>query len=150
MEVPMTMSVTSSAFAEGGTIPRQYTCDGADVSPPLRVANAPSDAAELALLVEDPDAPRGTFVHWVAWGIDPARPELDSGTEPPGAGTNGFGRRSYGGPCPPRGKPHRYVFTVYALSAPAALPSGASAEALRRAIEGKVLAAASLTGHYGR
>jgi Raf kinase inhibitor-like YbhB/YbcL family protein len=146
----MTITVSSSAFAEGGTIPRRYTCDGDDVSPPLAVSGLPSGVRELALLVEDPDAPSGTFVHWVAWGIDPAKPALAEGAAPAGSGRNGFGRRGYGGPCPPRGSNHRYVFTVFALSRPTTLPAGASADDLRTAIKGAVLAEGKLTGRYAR
>jgi Raf kinase inhibitor-like YbhB/YbcL family protein len=100
--------------------------------------------------VEDPDAPRGTFVHWVAWAIDPAEPTLAEGSAPAGSGVNGFGRSGYGGPCPPRGSTHRYVFTVFALSRPSGLRPGASADDLRNAIKGAVLAEGTLTGRYGR
>jgi Raf kinase inhibitor-like YbhB/YbcL family protein len=149
-ESAMTITVSSSAFAEGGTIPRRYTCDGEDVSPPLAVSGLPSGVRELALLVEDPDAPHGTFVHWVAWGIDPAKPTLAEGSPPSGSGVNGFGRQGYGGPCPPRGSNHRYVFTIFALSRPSGLRPGASADDLRTAIKGAVLAEGTLTGRYGR
>jgi Raf kinase inhibitor-like YbhB/YbcL family protein len=149
-ESAMTITVSSSAFAEGGTIPRRYTCDGEDVSPPLAVSGLPSGVRELALLVEDPDAPHGTFVHWVAWGIDPAKPTLAEGSAPAGSGVNGFGRQGYGGPCPPRGSNHRYVFTVLALSRPSGLRAGASADDLRTAVKGAVLAEGKLTGRYGR
>jgi Raf kinase inhibitor-like YbhB/YbcL family protein len=148
--VAMSITVSSDAFSEGGTIPRRYTCDGADTSPPLTFAGLPSGARELALLVEDPDAPRGTFVHWVAWGIDPAKAALAEGEKPAGEGENGFGKRGYGGPCPPRGAAHRYVFTVYALSRPSGLRPGASAKDLRHAITGTVLAQGALTGRYAR
>ncbi|GAB1691942.1 YbhB/YbcL family Raf kinase inhibitor-like protein [Krasilnikovia sp. M28-CT-15] len=144
------ISVSSSAFTDGGDIPRRHTCDGADVSPPLAFAGLPSGVRELALLVEDPDAPHGTFVHWVAWGIDPARAGLAEGERPPGSGTNGFGHTGYGGPCPPRGPAHSYVFTVYALSRPAGARAGASAADLRTAIDGAVLAKGTLTGRYAR
>jgi len=150
VEAPMAITVSSPAFEDGAAIPRRYTCDGADVSPPLHVAGVPSGTRELALLVEDPDAPGGTFVHWVAWGLDPAAPTLAEATAPPGTGVNGFGRRGYGGPCPPRGAPHRYVFTVLALSRPLELAPGASAGDLRKAAAGTVLAEGRLTGRYGR
>ena len=149
-EASMSITVSSTAFADGADIPRRYTCDGANVSPPLRFAGVPSGTRELALLVEDPDAPGGTFVHWVAWGIDPATPELAEGGTPPGTGVNGFGRRGYGGPCPPRGAPHRYVFTVLALSHPVTLSPAASANDLRKAAAGIVLAEGRLTGRYAR
>jgi Raf kinase inhibitor-like YbhB/YbcL family protein len=146
----MTITVSSTAFSDGGDIPRRYTCDGEDVSPPLSFAGIPSGAQELALLVDDPDAPGGTFVHWVAWGIDPSKAALAEGESASGAGTNGFRRRGYGGPCPPRGGPHRYVFTVFALSRRLDLPAGASADDLRRAVSGAVLAEGRLVGRYAR
>jgi Raf kinase inhibitor-like YbhB/YbcL family protein len=146
----MSITVSSTAFADGGTIPRRYTCDGADVSPPLRLTGVPSGTQELAILVEDPDAPGGTFVHWVAWGIDPAGAGVDEAVAPSGEGTNGFGRRGYGGPCPPRGAPHRYVFTVFALSRRLDLRSGASADQLRQAVADATIAQGRLTGRYGR
>jgi Raf kinase inhibitor-like YbhB/YbcL family protein len=149
-EAAMTISISSTEFTDGATIPRRYTCDGENVSPPLRFAGVPSSAQELALLVQDPDAPGGTFVHWVAWGLDPANATLQQGATPPGTGTNGFGRRGYGGPCPPRGAPHRYVFTVYALSKRLDLPPGASADQLRRAIADTVIAEGRFVGRYGR
>jgi hypothetical protein len=104
----------------------------------------------LALLVDDPDAPSGTFVHWVAWGIDPGTAALGEGEAPPGAGTNGFGKQGYGGPCPPKGPAHRYMFTAYALSARLDLRPGASANDLKRAISGLVLAQGRLVGRYAR
>jgi Raf kinase inhibitor-like YbhB/YbcL family protein len=146
----MSMTVSSTAFTDGGTIPRRYTCDGENVSPPLRFAGVPSGTRQLALLVEDPDAPGGTFVHWVAWGVDPAADGLGEGEAPSGSGVNGFGKRGYGGPCPPRGPAHRYVFTVFALSEAASLPAGASADDLRKAVASSVLAEGHLTGRYAR
>jgi Raf kinase inhibitor-like YbhB/YbcL family protein len=147
---PATIAVTSTAFADQGEIPRRYTCDGEDVSPPVRFGSLPSGTAELALLVDDPDAPSGTFVHWVAWGIDPGTAALGEGEAPPGAGTNGFGKQGYGGPCPPKGPAHRYMFTAYALSARLDLRPGASANDLKRAISGLVLAQGRLVGRYAR
>jgi len=147
---PLTITVTSAAFGDGGDIPSRNTCDGQDVSPPLRFAAVPSGTVELALLVEDPDAPRGTFVHWVAWGIDPGKAELGEGEVPAGAGKNDFGKRGYGGPCPPKGAPHRYVFTVFALSERLELPAGASADDLKRSVSGRTLAVGRLVGRYAR
>lgn len=149
-EAAMSIAVSSSAFAGGGRIPSRYTCDGADVSPPLTFSGLPSGVRELALLVEDPDAPHGTFVHWVAWDIDVTRPVLGEGEAPAGSGTNDFGRAGYGGPCPPRGPAHRYVFTAFALSRPAGLRPGATAADLRSAVDGAVLAEGTLTGRYAR
>lgn len=146
----MTITVSSSAFTDGADIPRRYTCDGEDLSPPLDFAGIPAGTQELALLVEDPDAPGGVFVHWVAWGIDPSKAAIAEGESPPSSGTNAFGRLGYGGPCPPRGAPHRYMFTVFALSEPLDLPSGASADDLRRAVAGKVIDEGRIVGRYAR
>ena len=146
----MSITVSSTAFSDGGDIPRRYTCDGEDVSPPLSFAGVSPHATELALLVEDPDAPGGTFVHWVAWGIDPAKGGLGEGEVPPGSGTNGFRQRGYGGPCPPKGRAHRYVFTVLALSKAPELLAGATSDDLRRAVENLVIAQGGITGRYAR
>jgi Raf kinase inhibitor-like YbhB/YbcL family protein len=152
-EAPMMITLRSPAFADGDTIPRVYTCDGDDVSPPLEWTGVPPDADELAIIVEDPDAPGGTFVHWVLWGLDAGLSGLDQGDLPAGAreGRNDFGRAGWGGPCPPRGSdPHRYVFTLLALSDPLAVEAGVSADRVKRAAEGNVLAEGRLTGRYGR
>ena len=146
----MTMTVSSTAFADGGDLPRRHTCDGEDLSPPLSFSGAPEGTREIALLVEDPDAPSGTFVHWVAWGIDPSAGALAEGAAAPGAGRNGFGRPGYGGPCPPKGPAHRYIFRAFAVSRRLELKSGASADDLREAMHGSVLAEGSLTGRYAR
>ncbi|MFF4352974.1 YbhB/YbcL family Raf kinase inhibitor-like protein [Streptomyces sp. NPDC001530] len=146
------ITVTSPAFADSGTIPRRYTCDGENVSPSLEFSGVPDDAAELVVLVEDPDAPRGTFVHWVVWGIDPHETGLGTGAVPSGAeqGRNGFGKSGYGGPCPPKGKPHRYVFSVFAADAKPTLSKDASADDVRRALAGHTAAYGTLVGLYGR
>lgn len=149
----MTITLRSSAFADGDTIPGVYTCDGDDVSPPLEWSGVPSDAAELAFVVEDPDAPGGRFVHWVLWRLDTGQAGLDQGQLPAGVreGRNDFGRVGWGGPCAPRGSdPHRYVFTLLALSNPLTAEAGASADTVKRAAEGKVLAEGRLTARYGR
>ncbi|MFF3462279.1 YbhB/YbcL family Raf kinase inhibitor-like protein [Streptomyces sp. NPDC001984] len=147
------VTVTSSAFAEGGTIPRRHTCDGEDLSPPLAFTGVPSHTTELVLLVEDLDAPHGRFTHWLTWRIDPHTTELAAGQAPPGAtqGRNGFGRNGYGGPCPPKGdQPHHYVFSVYAADRRLDLPAGATPDDLQRALAGHTLATGTLTGRYGR
>lgn len=143
-------ALSSPAFAPGKTIPRQYTCDGANTSPPLRWGTPPARTRSLALVVDDPDAPGGTFTHWIAWGIKPSASRLAAGAHPPREGTGSFGRVGYGGPCPPPGAPHRYVFKLYALSAPLTLAAGADRSAFEKAIRGKVLARATLIGRYGR
>lgn len=148
---PETLSVTSPAFEQGAEIPVAHTCDGADVSPPLAWEGVPDEAAELALLMEDPDAPGGVFVHWVAAGIDPAADGLEEGEAPPAAGRNDFDGLGYAGPCPPVGdEAHRYVITVFAVGEPLELTEGASAGELRAALGEAVLAEGELTGRYGR
>jgi Raf kinase inhibitor-like YbhB/YbcL family protein len=151
LEAPITIQLTSPSFAEGEPIPRRHTCDGEDRSPPLAWSSVPAGTKELALLVDDPDA--GTFVHWVVWGLDPAAGRLAEGEVPDGAvqGRNGFGKRGYGGPCPPKGDdPHRYVFTLFALSRPLALEAGASAGELKDAVADTLLAQGQLVGRYAR
>jgi Raf kinase inhibitor-like YbhB/YbcL family protein len=145
------LRLESPAFREGGTFPRRYTCDGADLSPPLRWSGVPRGARELALLVEDRDA--GRFVHWNLLAIPPASSGLREGNVPRGAveTENGFGDRSWGGPCPPEGKgPHRYVFALYALDKPLGLKADASADEVRSAVGGAALARGTLTASYSR
>jgi Raf kinase inhibitor-like YbhB/YbcL family protein len=153
----MSIEISSPAFAEGATIPRRHTADGDDTSPPLRWSGAPADTARLALVCEDPDAPRGTWTHWVAYNLPaglrelpegvPAEAELADGTR---QGKNDFGALGYGGPAPPRGKPHRYYFKLYALDAPLALAAGATRAELLAALQGHVLDEGHLMGRYAR
>ena len=151
MAGPVTFSLASPAFADGTAIPRKYTCDSADVSPPLAWSGAPAGTAAYALLVTDPDA-RG-FVHWVAADIPGTATSLAEGaTGTASAGIEGrsdFGRAGWGGPCPPSGT-HRYVFELYALSVPLRLAGRPSADDVRRAMAGRVLGKATLTGTYQR
>jgi Raf kinase inhibitor-like YbhB/YbcL family protein len=142
-----TLTVSSSAFAEGEVIPAKYGCDGSDVSPPLAWSGAPSDAAGYAVIVDDPDA--GGFIHWIGADMPAGTTGIEEGNAAGTEGRNDFGRSGYGGPCPPSGS-HRYEFTVYALSAPTDLPAGFSADDLRTAIEGKVLATGRLSATYMR
>ncbi|MFE9453803.1 YbhB/YbcL family Raf kinase inhibitor-like protein [Streptomyces sp. NPDC006739] len=147
------MTVSSPAFADGGTLARRYTCDGADLSPALAFSGVPAGAAGLALLLQDPDAPNGPFTHWLVWDIDPRTTHLSAGQRPPGAaeGRNGFGRTGYGGPCPPHGdRPHHYVLTGYATDRRPLLSPGATPADLARALAGHTLAVGTLTGRYGR
>ncbi|MBA2633213.1 MAG: YbhB/YbcL family Raf kinase inhibitor-like protein [Chloroflexi bacterium] len=144
------LNVTSSAFAEGEGIPSRFTCDGDDVSPPLAWSGSPEGTAAYALIVDDPDA-RG-WIHWLASDIPADQPGLDEGASGSSAGAEGrndFGRTGHGGPCPPSGT-HRYAFEVFALSEPLGLAPGFSADELRAALEGKVLASGRLTGTYQR
>jgi Raf kinase inhibitor-like YbhB/YbcL family protein len=154
---PMSLQVTSTAFKEGETIPKQYTGDGADKSPPLRWSDPPDGTKSFALICEDPDAPRRTFVHWVLFNVPakarelpegvPARETLDDGSK---QGKNDFGDLGFGGPSPPKGKPHRYYFKLYALDTTLDLPAGATAEQVRSAMSGHVLAEGQLMGRYQR
>ena len=141
------MTLTSGAFAEGAPIPSRHTCDGEDVSPALAWEGAPEGAAAFALIVDDPDA--HGFVHWVVADIPADARSADEGTSPGTDGRNDMRRDGYGGPCPPSGT-HRYVFTIYALGDALGLQPGFSAEELRSAMEGRVLASGRLTGTYQR
>jgi Raf kinase inhibitor-like YbhB/YbcL family protein len=144
----------TSAFEERAAVPKEFTCDGEDVSPPLKWT-AVDGAREYALLVTDPDAPGGTFVHWVVFGIPASVQAADRGAPPAGSseGTSSFGDVGYGGPCPPEGDdPHRYEFTVYALDAKVSdeLEDRAGADEVAAAIECCVKVKGTLTGTYGR
>lgn len=142
-------AVTSSAFAEGEVIPRRYTCDAQNVSPPLTLSGVPAEAVSLALILDDPDAPGGTWVHWVEFNIDPLS-EIPEDVGVLGtAGLNSFGITIYGGPCPPSGT-HRYFFKVFALDAILDLAPGATKAQLLAAMEGHVIAQAELMGLYSR
>lgn len=153
-ETPVTgaMSLTSTAFADNGSMPVPYTCDGASISPPLTIGGVPEGAVSLSLTVIDIDGPGGAFVHWTVWNIAPAAGDVAEGTVPLGGieGLTGRGEPGYTGPCPPSGT-HRYVFTLSALDTALDLdPSATDADALASAIEGHVLATARLTGTYAR
>ncbi|OIO88835.1 MAG: phosphatidylethanolamine-binding protein [Anaerolineae bacterium CG2_30_64_16] len=150
------MKLTSSAFGAGDMIPRRYTCDGDDLSPPLAWTGTPAGARALALICDDPDAPVGTWVHWVLFNLPPSLTQLPEGlpaaqTLENGAihGTNSWKRVGYGGPCPPSGT-HRYFFKLYALDAPLTLGSNATARDVQAAMKGHVLAEAQLMGRYRR
>lgn len=146
----------STAFENGGRIPRKYTCDGKDISPPLFWTGVPDKTASLALVVNDPDAPRGDWVHWVLFDMPGSRRELPEQVEPTDKvegggiqGLNDFGKVGWGGPCPPSGM-HGYIFALYALSFPLDLPPRATRDDVTRASQGKVLATTRLTGVYAR
>jgi Raf kinase inhibitor-like YbhB/YbcL family protein len=144
------MKITSSAFREGGNIPSQFTCDGADSSPPLQIAEIPSGAKSLALIVDDPDAPSGLFTHWMVWNISPQTNTIAEGSTPKGVhGTNDFGKSGYGGPCPPSGT-HRYYFKIFALDGELNLPPGTKRSQLDAAMKGHVVAQGELMGRYSR
>ena len=148
---PATITLSSPAFDDGGTIPDRFTCSGKGVSPPLRWSGVPAKARELALLVEDPDADR--FVHWTLLAIPPQTDGLAAGRTPAGSieTENGFGDKGWGGPCPPESKnPHRYVFSLYATDAPLDLGDDASPDEVRSAVAEHALARGTLTGRFGR
>jgi Raf kinase inhibitor-like YbhB/YbcL family protein len=144
-------ALESSAFEHAQAIPSHHSCEGEDVSPPLRWSNVPDGTRSLALVVDDPDAPGGVFTHWVAWALDPTAEGLGEGEPAPREGHNDFGTRGYRGPCPPPGRGrHRYVFRLYALDAEPELPAAATKAQLEQAIPGHVLTTAELVGTYER
>ena len=151
------MELTSTAFTEGGAIPAKFTCDDKDESPPLKWSGVPAGAKSLALIADDPDAPVGTWVHWVLYDLPATTTELPEDVSKSqyvagGArqGLNDFRRLGYGGPCPPPGKPHRYFFKLYALDAALDLKPGATKKDVERAMDKHVLAQAQLVGTYKR
>jgi Raf kinase inhibitor-like YbhB/YbcL family protein len=158
MTTPQTdIALTSPAFRFGERIPTEHTADGRNASPPMKWQGVPTGAKSLALICEDPDAPKGLFAHWVAFNLPPDTTELGEGVPakealPDGTaqGVNGFGKPGYGGPSPPAGKPHRYVFHLYALDEKLDLPAGADREQLLAAMKGHVLGQGELTGTYDR
>lgn len=157
----MTLPLTSPAFAEGAAIPKVFTCDGKDISPPLAWSGVPASTRELALLCDDPDAPRGTWTHWILFNVPPqvtglpeavpaaSRAKSGEPQTPAPQGKNDFGKNGYGGPCPPSGT-HRYVFRLFALDTHLPPEAGASRKALLQAIQGHVLAEGKLVGTYAR
>lgn len=153
----MKLEVASSSFPADGTIPRKFTCDADDRSPELHWSKLPSGTKSIALIADDPDAPVGTWVHWVLFNLPPDTQSLPEGVPKKesldnGAlqGTNDFGNVGYGGPCPPPGKPHRYFFKLYALDSNLNLKSGAKKADVERAMKGHVLAQGEFMGRYGR
>jgi Raf kinase inhibitor-like YbhB/YbcL family protein len=153
----MSFEISSTAFPDGGMIPKKFTCDGADVSPPLSWTPAPAGTQSFALIMDDPDAPVGTWVHWVRYNLPANTRELPEGVEKQeqlagGAtqGRNDFRRIGYGGPCPPLGKPHRYYFKLYALDTELTLKTGATKPELERAMKSHILGKTELMGRYGR
>lgn len=153
----MSLEISSSAFKAGEAIPKKYTGDGADTSPPLRWAEPPDGTKSFVLICDDPDAPRGTWVHWVLFNVPaatrewpeatPTKETLDNGAK---QGKNDFGKIGYGGPAPPKGKPHRYFFKLYALDTTLDLPAGATKADVLAAMKGHVLAEGQLMGLYQR
>lgn len=153
----MALALSSSAFENEGRIPRKYTGDGDDISPPLSWEGVPENTKGLVLICDDPDAPSGTWDHWVLYDLTPQSTNLEEGVASDDVvagvgkqGRNDFGNIGYGGPAPPRGKPHRYFFRLYAIDAPTGLQPGARKDQVLRAIGDHTLATAELIGLYGR
>jgi Raf kinase inhibitor-like YbhB/YbcL family protein len=146
-----TMKISSPAFGHNGYIPEKHTCDGQDVNPPLLIEGVPPGTKSLALIVDDPDAPVGTWVHWVVWDIRPETKEIREGAVPQGAGqgVNDFRKHDYGGPCPPSGV-HRYFFKLYALDTVLGLGERAKKADLEKAMKGHVIGQAEIIGRYRR
>ncbi len=151
------MQVNSRVISPGGEFPKRNTCDGGDISPQLSWSEPPKGTQAFALILDDPDAPRGTFTHWLLWDVPGSSRELPENLPKaaslPGGGSQGrndFGKTGYGGPCPPPGKPHRYFIRLYALDKPLAIKPGASRAELEHALQGHVLAQGELMGRYGR
>jgi Raf kinase inhibitor-like YbhB/YbcL family protein len=152
-DAPPGIELTSSAFEAGQPIPAKYTCSGRETSPPLAWADVPAGTRSLALLMEDPDAPGGTYTHWTVYGIPATTRRFEAGKAPSGAeqGENSFGDDRYGGPCPPEGDaPHHYVFNFYALRADLGLKPGAKPDDVRAAIKKQALARGQLIGTFER
>lgn len=146
-----TFILKSSAFENQANIPSKYTCDGEDINPPLEISDIPEESQSLALIVDDPDAPIGTFTHWLVWNMSSDITKIDEDSVPEGAveGETDFGRIGWGGPCPPTGT-HRYFFKMYALDTKLNLQRGATKSQLEKAMEGHILGKAELIGLYSR
>ena len=145
------MKIRSSAFSHNQSIPSKYTCDGQNINPPLTFSDVPSDAKSLVLIMDDPDVPAGTWVHWTVWNISPETREILENSKFEGAveGTTSFGKPGYGGPCPPD-REHRYFFKIYALDTMLDLNSSATKQNLEQAMEGHITARSELIGRYNR
>lgn len=140
------MNIISPAFTHNTMIPKKYTCQGKDISPPLTISDIPEGTVSLALIIDDPDAPMRTWDHWIIWNIKPTR-EIKEDSTPGTQGKNSWGRQDYGGPCPPSGT-HRYFFKLYAIDTEMDLPAGATKGDLEKAMKGHILEQAELIGLY--
>lgn len=145
------LSVASPVFQHNGDIPVRYTCDGDDINPPLTIENVPERTRSFVLIVDDPDAPAGTWVHWVVWNIDPGTREIKENSVPDGAlqGMNDFRKLDYGGPCPPSGT-HRYFFKLYALNSTLDITSKAKKSDVEKAMKRHVIGESQIIGLYSR
>ncbi len=145
------MTITSGAFVDRGQIPAKYTCDGEGVNPPLTISGVPVGTKSLSLIVDDPDAPGGTWTHWVLWNIKPDTANISKNSVPVGAvvGINSWPKNEYGGPCPPAGS-HRYFFKLYALDTELTIPITGNAGELMNTMAGHILTQTELVGNYSR
>jgi Raf kinase inhibitor-like YbhB/YbcL family protein len=145
------VKISSTAFSGSSNIPIKYTCDGSNASPELNISNVPDDTKSLVLAVDDPDAPGGTFSHWIVWNIDPKTSNLPENKSPDGSvsGVNGAGKNGYTGPCPPSGT-HRYIFTIYALDTTLNISANSNKADLEKAISGHIIDQGELMGKYAR
>jgi Raf kinase inhibitor-like YbhB/YbcL family protein len=150
-EAAENMKIESVAFGNNDMIPANYTCDGADINPQLTIGGVPAGAESLVLIIDDPDAPGGTWVHWTVWNIDPSVTEIPENSVPVGAveGVTDFGETGYRGPCPPSGT-HRYFFKLYALDTTLELDSSAAVQDIDEAMDGHILESTELVGLYGQ
>jgi len=150
-DIDMTsMKITSPVFENNRKMPSRHTCDDKNINPPLAVSGVPETAKSLALVVDDPDATSGTWVHWTIWNMDPALAEIAENSVPEGIeGVTSYGKPGYGGPCPPSGV-HRYFFKLYALDTLLSIPEISNKEALEEAMRKHILASAELVGLYSR
>lgn len=147
----MAFTLSSRAFADGADVPARHTCDAEDLSPPLSWTGTPAGTRSFALIMDDPDAPRGTFTHWVMYNVPPDTTSFGEGATPGTAGRNSFGRNGYGGPCPPPGDPpHRYRFSLYALDLSSVTLEMGTREELEGKMQTHILATALLVGRYQR
>ena len=147
----MALQISSPVFSNGSTIPKKYTCDGQDVAPPLEWSGVPKQSKSVALICDDPDAPSGTFTHWVLYNIPASTQKLAEGASIGAAGVNSFGKSGFGGPCPPKkDHAHHYHFHVYALDVESLGPAGLSKEDALEAMNGHIVAEAEVVGIYKR
>ncbi len=145
------MKIKSSSFENNNSIPSKYTCDGEDINPPLEFSDIPDRCQGIALIMEDPDAPGGSWIHWLVWNVSPSSFYVKENSVPEGAtqGVNSFGNNNYGGPCPPSGT-HHYCFKAYALDQKINLDSGADKQDVQDQMEGHIIEEAELIGIYHR
>ena len=143
------MKVTSPDFSQGSAIPKEFTCDGADISPELDIENLPEDTKSIAIIIDDPDAASGTFTHWIVWNI-PSANKIEKNSSQGISGTNSFKKTGYQGPCPPAGKAHRYIFKIHALDSELNLDASAEKDDLINAMKSHILAQSEIMAEYQR